>query len=238
MSLLNSLFDFGAHFGHQTRFWHPKMKDYIYCVSDKIHIINLDITVKKIYIALEYVEQVIRLGGGVMFVGTKRSSTLSISEHATRCKMPYVSHRWLGGLLTNYSTIKHLIKKYLNKKDILKQPDDSFTKKELLLLERQVNKLELNIGGIVDMKNLPTAIFVVDIGYHLNAVKEARKLGIKVIGIVDTNNDPSLVDYVIPANDDSAKAVDLYCSLIADKIIKVNQLIKDDLVKHVDIVAD
>ena len=231
---IQTMLEAGVHFGHQTKFWNPKMKPYIFGARSKIHIINLDKTVVLFKDALKFVNQVVKNKGEVLFVGTRGQASEIIAEEAKRAGMPFVDHRWLGGMLTNFETVKKSIKKLEVKGAMLEKNDDSgLSKKELLDLSRDVEKLQLSIGGISEMKGLPSAIFIIDTGCHDIAIKEAKKLGIPVIGIVDTNNDPSEVDYVIPGNDDSAKAIRLYASAIADTIIKAKDSSVQDLVNEV-----
>ncbi len=238
---IQTMLEAGVHFGHQTKFWNPKMKPYIFGARSKIHIINLDKTVVMFNDALKYISQVVKNKGEVLFVGTRSQASEIIAEEAVRAGMPFVDHRWLGGMLTNFETVKKSIKKLEVKSAILEKNDDSgLSKKELLDLSRDVEKLQSSIGGIAEMKGLPSAIFIIDTGCHDIAIKEAKKLGIPVIGIVDTNNDPSEVDYVIPGNDDSAKAIRLYASAIADTIIKAKDSVVQDLASEVklEIVED
>jgi len=231
---IQTMMEAGVHFGHQTKFWNPKMKPYIFGARSKIHIINLDKTLVLFKDALKFINQVARNKGEVLFVGTRSQASEIISEEAKRAGMPFVDHRWLGGMLTNFETVKKSIKKLEVKGALLEKTDDSgLSKKELLDLSRDVEKLQLSIGGISEMKGLPSAIFIIDTGCHDIAIKEAKKLGIPVIGIVDTNNDPSEVDYVIPGNDDSAKAIRLYASVIADTIIKAKDSAVQDLANEV-----
>lgn len=210
----------GVHFGHQTRYWNPKMKKYIFGARNKIHIINLEKTVPAFNEALEFVKAQAADGNKILFVGTKRSASKIIQEEAQRAGMPYVSHRWLGGMLTNYKTIRQSIKRL---RDLEAQSTDgtfeALTKKEALMRTRDLEKLERSIGGIKDMGGLPDAIFVVDVDHEQIAVQEANKLGIPVIGVVDTNSDPSGVDYVIPGNDDAIRAVKLYVTAVADACV-------------------
>ena len=228
---IQTMLEAGVHFGHQTKFWNPKMKPYIFGARSKIHIINLDKTVVLFKDALKFVNQVVKNKGEVLFVGTRSQASEIIAEEAKRSGMPFVDHRWLGGMLTNFETVKKSIKKLEVKGALLEKNDDKgLSKKEILDLSRDVEKLQLSIGGISEMKGLPAAIFIIDTGCHDIAIKEAKKLGIPVIGIVDTNNDPSEVDYVIPGNDDSAKAIRLYASTIADTIIKAKDSAVQDLV--------
>ncbi len=231
---IQTMMEAGVHFGHQTKFWNPKMKPYIFGARSKIHIINLDKTLVLFKDALKFINQVSRSKGEVLFVGTRSQAGEIIAEEAKRAGMPFVDHRWLGGMLTNFETVKKSIKKLEVKGALLEKNDDSgLSKKELLDLSRDVEKLQLSIGGISAMKGLPSAIFIIDTGCHDIAIKEAKKLGIPVIGIVDTNNDPSEVDYVIPGNDDSAKAIRLYASVIADTIIKAKDSVVQELANEV-----
>ncbi|TNF36582.1 MAG: 30S ribosomal protein S2 [Gammaproteobacteria bacterium] len=209
----------GVHFGHQTRFWNPKMRQYIFGARNKIHIINLEHTLPAFQEALALVERLATSGNKILFVGTKRSAGKIIAEQASRVGMPYVSHRWLGGMLTNYKTIRASIKRF---RELEEQSRDGtfekLTKKEALMRTREMQKLELSIGGIKDMGGLPDALFVIDVDHERIAVREANKLGIPVIGIVDTNSDPEGVDYLIPGNDDAIRSVKLFVGAIADAI--------------------
>ncbi len=210
----------GVHFGHQTRFWNPKMSKYIFGSRNKVHVINLEHTVPAFNEALDIVEKAVSRGNEILFVGTKRAAQKIVKEQAERCSMPFVSHRWLGGMLTNYKTIRASIRRY---RDIEAQEKDGtfdkLTKKEVLLRARMKEKLENSIGGIKDMNGLPDMLFVVDVDHERIAIKEANKLGIPVIGIVDTNSDPDGVDYIIPGNDDSIRAIKLYSASIADSVL-------------------
>ena len=217
---MRDLLQAGAHFGHQTRYWNPKMGDYIFGARNKIHIINLEHTVPALNEALTLVRNLASNKNKVLFVGTKRAAGKLIREHAERAGMPYVSHRWLGGMLTNYKTIRASIKRLRDLE--AQQVDGTFdklTKKEALMRARDMEKLERSIGGIKDMGGLPDALFVVDVDHERIAVTEANKLGIPVIGIVDTNSDPDGVDYVIPGNDDAIRAISLYVTSVADACI-------------------
>lgn len=211
----------GVHFGHQTRYWNPKMKNYIFGARNKIHIINLEQTVPAFNDALAFVKSQAQAGNKILFVGTKRSASKIIKEEAIRSEMPYVSHRWLGGMLTNYKTIRQSIKRF---RDLEAQSKDgtfeALTKKEALMRQRDMEKLERSIGGIKDMAGLPDVLFVVDVDHERIAITEANKLGIPVIGIVDSNSNPDGVDYVIPGNDDAIRAVKLYVKAIADASIE------------------
>ena len=217
---MRDLLQAGAHFGHQTRFWNPKMGPYIFGARNKIHIINLEHTVKAFNEALNYVNGLAAKKNKVLFVGTKRAASGVIREQAARAGMPYVDHRWVGGMLTNWKTLRQSITRL---KELEKQAEDGtfakLTKREALERTRDMEKLERSLGGIKDMGGLPDAIFVVDVDHEAIAIKEAKNLGIPVIGIVDTNSNPDNVDYIIPANDDAIRAVTLYVTAIADAII-------------------
>ncbi len=210
----------GVHFGHQTRYWNPKMAPYIFGARNKIHIINLEQTVPAFNDALDMLGRLAGNKNKILFVGTKRAAGKIISEQATRAGMPYVSHRWLGGMLTNYKTIRLSIKRLRELE--AQKADGTFeklTKKEGLMRERTIEKLERSIGGIKDMAGLPDALFVIDVDHERIAVQEANKLGIPVIGIVDSNSNPDGIDYVIPGNDDAIRAIKLFVSAAADAII-------------------
>ncbi len=218
---MRDLLQAGVHFGHQTRFWNPKMSQYIFGARNKIHIINLEHTVPAFNDALEVVRQLAAGGNKILFVGTKRAAQKSIAEQAERCGMPFVSHRWLGGMLTNYKTIRASIKRL---RELETQAQDGtftrLTKKEALMRTRDMEKLERSIGGIKDMGGLPDALFVIDVDHEHIAIAEANKLGIPVIAVVDTNSDPAGVDYVIPGNDDAIRAIKLYTTAFADAILE------------------
>jgi small subunit ribosomal protein S2 len=217
---MRDLLQAGAHFGHQTRFWNPKMDQYIFGARNKIHIINLEHTGPAFNDALNTVKRLAENKNQVMFVGTKRAAGKIVEEHARRCGMPFVSHRWLGGMLTNYKTIRSSIKRLREFEE--QERDGTFaklTKKEALMRSRMKEKLERSIGGIKEMSGLPDVLFVVDVDHERIAVTEANKLGIPVIGIVDTNSDPDGVDYVIPGNDDAIRAIKLYVTAVADAVL-------------------
>jgi small subunit ribosomal protein S2 len=217
---MREMLEAGVHFGHQTRFWNPKMAPYIYGHRNKIHIINLEKTQPLFETALKFVRQLASKRGTILMVGTKRQAREVIALDAKRSGMPYVDQRWLGGMLTNFKTVKGSLKKL---KDMQAQVDagtQPAIKKEALMFQREIAKLEKDIGGIADMNALPDAIFVIDVGYHKIAIAEAVKLGIPVIGVVDTNHSPLGIDYVIPGNDDSAKAVALYARAVADAVLE------------------
>jgi small subunit ribosomal protein S2 len=221
MSLMREMLEAGVHFGHQTRYWNPKMAPFIFGHRNKIHIINLEQTVEKYVEATKFVKQIASKNGSVMFVGTKRAARDIIAQQAARCGMPFVDSRWLGGMMTNFKTVKSSIKRLKDLEVML--ADGSFermSKKEALMFDREIVKLNKSIGGIKDMTKLPDAIFVVDVGYHKIAIAEARCLGIPVIAVVDTNHSPDGVDYIIPGNDDSAKAVELYATGIANAVLE------------------
>lgn len=211
----------GVHFGHQTRFWNPKMEKFIFGARNKIHILNLEHTVPAFNEALEIVRQVAVNGNKVLMVGTKRAAQQVIAEQAERAGMPYVSHRWLGGMLTNYKTIRASIRRY---RELQTQSQDGtfdkLTKKEALMRTRLMEKLERSIGGIKDMGGLPDILFVIDVDHERIAIQEANKLGIPVIGVVDTNSNPDGVDYVIPGNDDAIRAIKLFTAAIADALLE------------------
>ena len=214
---MRSLLEAGAHFGHQTRYWNPKMDNYIFGARNKIHIINLEKTVPALNEALEFVRSTTAKRHKILFVGTKRSASKVIREHAQRAGMPYVDKRWLGGMLTNYKTIRQSIRRL---RDLETQAQDGtfekLTKKEVLSRQRILNKLELSLGGIKDMDGLPDILFVIDVDHEHIAVTEARKLRIPVIGVVDTNSNPDGIDYVIPGNDDAIRSIRLFVTAIAD----------------------
>ena len=221
---MRELLEAGAHFGHRTRFWNPKMAEYIFGSRNKIHVINLEKTMPLLNDALNYVGRLASNKAKILFVGTKRAAQESIREQAKRCGMPYVDHRWLGGMLTNYKTVRQSI---FRLKELKKLRDEGgfngMIKKEALMLTRELEKLDRSLGGIEDMGGLPDALFVVDVGFEHIAVEEARRLKIPVIGIVDTNNNPDNIDYIIPGNDDSMRAVEIYVRAMADAILDAKQ---------------
>ena len=230
----------GVHFGHQTRFWNPKMSQFIFGSRNKVHVINLENTVPAFNEALDVLRAEAAKGNQVLFVGTKRAASKIIKEQAERCGMPYVSHRWLGGMLTNYKTIRASIRRYRELET--QQGDGTFdkiTKKEVLMRTRMKDKLENSIGGIKDMNGLPDILFVVDVDHERIAINEANKLGIRVVGIVDTNSDPDGVDHIIPGNDDSIRAIKLYAASVADSILEgkaqaATVSSKDEFIEEVD----
>jgi small subunit ribosomal protein S2 len=217
---MRQMLEAGVHFGHQTRFWNPKMAPYLFGHRNKIHIINLEKTLPLYNEAVNFVGKLSARKGKIMFVGTKRAAQSIIAEEATRCGMPYISRRWLGGLLTNFKTVRQSLNR-LKELETAKLGGsmERMSKKDMLLHNRELEKLGRNLSGIKDMTGLPDALFVVDVGYEYIAVKEARKLGIPVIGVVDSNNDPQGIDYVIPGNDDAIRSIRLYTAGIADAIL-------------------
>ncbi|EHQ52707.1 30S ribosomal protein S2 [Ectothiorhodospira sp. PHS-1] len=216
---MRQMLEAGVHFGHQTRYWNPKMDQYIFGHRNKIHIINLEKTVPLFNDAMNYLGKMSANGGKIMFVGTKRSARDLVAEHAQRCKMPYVNHRWLGGMLTNFKTVRESIRR-LKELETMKEDGtlNRLSKKEALMRTREMEKLERSLGGIKDMPGLPDAMFVIDVGYERIAISEARKLGIPVVAVVDSNNSPEGVDYVIPGNDDAMRAIQLYLAAAADAV--------------------
>ncbi len=218
---MRQMLEAGVHFGHQTRYWNPKMAPYIFGHRNKIHIINLEKTLALYQEAVKFVRQLAANKGAILFVGTKRQAREIIREEALRCAMPYVDHRWLGGMLTNFKTVKQSIKRL---KDMAQMAEDGslerMSKKEALGIQRELAKLQRSLGGIKDLAGLPDALFVVDVGYQKGAIAEARKLAIPVVGVVDTNHSPDGIDYVIPGNDDSSRAIRLYARGIADSVLE------------------
>jgi len=218
---MRQMLEAGVHFGHRTRYWHPKMAPFIYGARDKIHIINLEKTQANFKDALNYIGGLAARRGKILFVGTKRAAQSILKEQATRCGMPYVDHRWLGGMLTNYRTVRQSIKR-LRDLETMSQ-DGTFqriTKKEALNLTREMEKLDRSLGGIKDMGSLPDVLFIIDVGHEKIAIQEAKKIGLPVVGVVDTNYSPEGIDYVIPGNDDAIRAIELYVTAVADAIIE------------------
>jgi len=217
---MREMLEAGVHFGHQTRFWNPKMAPYLYGHRNKIHILNLEKTLPLFNEAVNFVGKLAARKGKIMFVGTKRAAQTIIAEEASRCGMPYVNRRWLGGLLTNFKTVRQSLNRYKELEAAkLDGRMERMSKKDMLLHNRELEKLERTMSGIKDMTGLPDALFVVDVGYEYIAIKEARKLGIPVIGVVDSNNDPQGIDYIIPGNDDAIRSITLYARGIADAIM-------------------
>jgi small subunit ribosomal protein S2 len=217
---MREMLEAGVHFGHQTRFWNPKMAPFIYGHRNKIHIINLEKTLPLFEEAMKFARQLASKRGTILMVGTKRQAREVVAQEAQRAGMPYVDQRWLGGMLTNFKTVKGSLKKLKDMQAQVEAGTQPAIKKEALMFQREIAKLEKDIGGIQDMNALPDALFVIDVGYHKIAVAEAQKLGIPVIGVVDSNHSPEGIDYVIPGNDDSAKAVALYARAIADAVLE------------------
>jgi small subunit ribosomal protein S2 len=218
---MRQMLEAGVHFGHQTRYWNPKMADYIFGQRNKIHIVNLEKTLAMYNDAMKYVRQLAGNRGTILFVGTKRQARDIIAEEAQRCGMPYVDHRWLGGMLSNYKTVKGSIKRL---KDLETMKEDGtferMAKREALSLSREMDKLNKSLGGIKNMGALPDAVFAIDVGYHKIAVTEAKKLGIPIVAVVDTNHSPDGIAYVIPGNDDSSRAIRLYARGVADAVLE------------------
>lgn len=228
---MRQMLDAGVHFGHQTRFWNPKMAPFIFGHRNKIHIINLEKSLPMFQDAAKFAKQLAAKRGTILMVGTKRTARETVAIEAQRAGVPYVDQRWLGGMLTNFKTVKTSIKRLKEMKAQQETGLDAMSKKEQLMFARELQKLEKDIGGIQDMATLPDAIFVIDVGYHKIAIAEAKKLGIPLIGVVDSNHSPEGIDYVIPGNDDSSKAVTLYARGIADAILEGRANATDDVVK-------
>ena len=230
---MREMLEAGVHFGHQTRFWDPKMAPYIFGHRNRIHIINLEKSLPMYQEAMKFAKQLSANRGTILMVGTKRQAREIVATEAKRAGVPYVDQRWLGGMLTNFKTVKTSIKRLKEMKAQQEAGLDSISKKEQLTFKREIEKLEKDIGGIQDMNALPDAIFVIDVGFHKIAILEAKKLGIPLIGVVDSNHSPIGIDYVIPGNDDSSKAVALYARGIADAIIEGRANAVNDVVKAV-----
>jgi small subunit ribosomal protein S2 len=232
---MRQMLEAGVHFGHQTRFWNPKMAPYIFGQRNKIHIVNLEHTIVMFREALDYARKLTANKGTILFVGTKRQARDIIKEEAIRCDSPYVNQRWLGGMLTNFKTIKQSIKRLHDMEKMVQDGTlDKLVKKEALDFQRDLEKLNASLGGIKEMKGLPDAIFIIDVGYQKGTVVEANKLGIPIVGVVDTNHNPAGIKYVIPGNDDSSQAIRLYARAMADAVLEGrNQSIQEivDMVK-------
>jgi len=233
---MREMLEAGVHFGHQTRYWNPKMAPYIYGARGKIHIINLEKTLPLFNDALTFINKLAANKGTVLFVGTKKAARKTVAEEAKRCGMPYVDHRWLGGMLTNFGTIKKSINR-LKELEAMREDGglNRFSKKEGLKFMRQLEKLERSVGGIKDLKGPPDAILIMDVGYEKIAIEEAAKLGIPVIGVVDTNNKPNSVDYIIPGNDDSIRALTLYCQSFSAAILEGKASVIKELVSNKEV---
>jgi small subunit ribosomal protein S2 len=228
---MRQMLEAGVHFGHQTRYWNPKMAPYIFGHRNKIHIINLEKTLPLFNDAATFARRLASNKGSILFVGTKRQAREIMGEEASRCGMPYISHRWLGGMLTNFKTVKQSVKRMKDMEAQLAEAG-ALTKKEALRVQREYDKLVQSLGGIKDMERLPDALFVVDVGYQKIAITEANKLGIPVIGVVDSNNTPAGVDYVIPGNDDSNRAIRLYARGMADAILEGKAQVIEEMVSE------
>ncbi len=235
---MRQMLEAGVHFGHQTRFWNPKMAPFIFGHRNKIHIVNLEKTLPMFQDAMKFARQLSANRGTILMVGTKRQAREIVAAEAQRAGVPYVDQRWLGGMLTNFKTVKASLKRLKDMKVQLEAGLDSMSKKEQLTFQRELDKLQRDIGGIAEMQSLPDAIFVIDVGFHKIAIAEARKLGIPLIGVVDTNHSPEGIDYIIPGNDDSAKAVALYAAGIADAIIEGRSNAVNDVVRAVSESSD
>jgi small subunit ribosomal protein S2 len=218
---MRQMLEAGVHFGHQTRYWNPKMAPYIFGHRNKIHIINLEKTLAQYQEALKFVRRLAANKGSILFVGTKRQAREIVHEEAVRCGMPFVDHRWLGGMLTNFKTVKQSIKRLKEMEGMAEDGSlERLSKKEGLTIQRETAKLQRSLGGIKDLPSLPDALFIIDVGYHKGAVTEAAKLGIPVVAVVDTNHSPDKIDYVIPGNDDSSRAIRLYARGVADAVLE------------------
>jgi len=235
---MREMLEAGVHFGHQTRFWNPKMAPYIYGHRNKIHIINLEKTQPLFNDAMKFIRQLAARRGTILMIGTKRQAREVIAMEARRAGMPYVDQRWLGGMMTNFKTVKGSLKKLKDMQAQVEAGTEIRIKKEALLFQRDLAKLEKDIGGIQHMNALPDALFVIDVGYHKIAVLEAKKLGIPVIGVVDSNHSPDGIDYVIPGNDDSSKAVALYAKAVADAVLDGKANATNDVVQAVSAGGD
>ncbi len=230
---MREMLECGVHFGHQTRFWNPKMAPFIFGHRNKIHIINLEKTVAFYEDALKFVRQLTANKGTILFVGTKRQAREIVKEEALRCGSPFVDQRWLGGMLTNYKTVKASIKRLKDMEAMVADGSiNQLAKKEALNYQREMEKLDRSLGGIKDMNGLPDALFVIDVGYHKGAVAEAKKLGIPIIAVVDTNHNPEGVDYVIPGNDDSSRAIRLYARGVADAVLEGRSQVIQEILKE------
>lgn len=229
---MRQMLEAGVHFGHQTRFWSPRMAPFIFGARNKIHIVDLEKTMAKYQEAMAFLKKLSAKRGTVLFVGTKRQAREIIAEEAARAGMPYVDQRWLGGMLTNFKTVRLSIKRLKEMEQSVESGDlERMSKKEALTFSRELEKLKKSIGGIQDMGGVPDAIFVVDVGYHKIAITEAQKLGIPVVGVVDTNHSPDGINYVIPGNDDSSRAIRLYARGVADAVLEGRSQVIDEIVE-------
>ncbi|SMN14825.1 SSU ribosomal protein S2p (SAe) [uncultured Candidatus Thioglobus sp.] len=234
---MKKMLEAGVHFGHRSRFWHPKMDKYIYGTRNGVHIINLEKTLPMFNDVLNFTSKTTAAGGSILFVGTKRAASDIMKEEAIRCGMPYVNHRWLGGMMTNYKTIKASIKRLKDLEFLAEDNFAQFGKKEALMMTREMEKLERSLGGIKDLSGIPDVVFVIDIGHEKNAIAESKKLGLPIIGIVDTNHNPEGIDYVVPGNDDSIRAIGYYAREIANSILEAKAAagttrVKESVVKQ------
>ena len=228
---MRQMLEAGCHFGHQTRFWNPKMAPFIFGARNKIHIVNLEKSLPMLQDAAKVARQLAAKRGTILFVGTKRAARDIVAEEAARCGMPWVSHRWLGGMLTNYKTVKQSVKRLKDLEVLLADSETSpLSKREILTMQREFDNLNRSLGGIKDMDKLPDALFVIDTGYQKIAISEAVKLGIPVIGVVDTNNSPANIDHIIPGNDDATNAIRLYAQAMADAVLEGRSQIIEDIV--------
>ncbi|RDE49009.1 MAG: 30S ribosomal protein S2 [Candidatus Accumulibacter meliphilus] len=231
---MRQMLEAGVHFGHQTRFWNPKMAPYIFGARSKIHIVNLEKTLTKYNEAMTFVRKLSANKGNILFVGTKRQAREIMAEEASRCGSPYVDQRWLGGMLTNFKTIKQSIKRLKDMESMVEDGSlERLGKKEALMTTRELDKMLKSIGGIKDMVTLPDALFVIDVGYHKIAITEANKLGVPVVAVVDTNHSPEGVDYVIPGNDDSSRAIRLYARGVADAVLEGRSQFVEEIIEAV-----
>lgn len=233
--IMRQMLEAGVHFGHQTRYWNPKMAPFIFGHRNKIHIINLEKTVVMYNDALKFVRKIAANKGTILFVATKRQAREIIKEEALRCGSPFVDHRWLGGMLTNFKTVQQSVKRLHDLETMMQDTAamEKISKKEGLMMQRELEKLDRSLGGIKNMQNLPTAIFVIDVGYQKGAIVESQKLNIPVIGVVDTNHSPSGVDYVIPGNDDSSQAIRLYARGVADAVLEGREQALNEIVAQI-----
>ena len=231
---MRQMLEAGVHFGHQTRFWNPKMAPYIFGARSKIHIVNLEKTLTKYNEAMSFVRKLSANKGNILFVGTKRQAREIMAEEASRCGSPYVDQRWLGGMLTNFKTIKQSIKRLKDMESMVEDGSlERLGKKEALMTTRELDKMLKSIGGIKGMVTLPDALFVIDVGYHKIAITEANKLGVPVVAVVDTNHSPEGVDYVIPGNDDSSRAIRLYARGVADAVLEGRSQFVEEIIEAV-----
>ena len=231
---MRQMLEAGVHFGHQTRFWNPKMAPYIFGARSKIHIVNLEKTLTKYNEAMAFVKKLSANKGNILVVGTKRQAREIMAEEASRCGSPYVDQRWLGGMLTNFKTIKQSIKRLKDMESMVEDGSlERLGKKEALMTTRELDKMLKSIGGIKDMVTLPDALFVIDVGYHKIAITEANKLGVPVVAVVDTNHSPEGVDYVIPGNDDSSRAIRLYARGVADAVLEGRSQFVEEIIEAV-----